>query len=59
MWELIDWSESSGKKENNITTSVIERFFRGIFQVKFLDDKPTIHDASDIFNDYEQNCKIT
>ena len=59
MWELIDWSDSTQKKEQTIPSNVIENYFRGIFQAQFLTCNPTIHDALNIIENYEQQCEVT
>ena len=59
LWELIDWSDSTQKKEQTIPSNVIENYFRGIFQAQFLTCNPTIHDALNIIENYEQQCEVT
>ena len=59
MWKLIDWSNKSETVRKDLHPSIIETFFKGIFQSPMIQQDPKIEDARIDIEAYRNYNEVT
>ena len=53
LWEILSWKEKENKERRTIPSSIIEKYFRRIFQAEKMMNYPKLVDVKDLINEYE------